>query len=64
MLATEHIVLEAETREVPQLQSRRRVHASVQCRSRLLRRNLQPSLSLKRNIRMRRNRISPKSAKT
>jgi hypothetical protein len=40
MLATEHIVLEAETREVPQLQSRRRVHASVGCRSRLRRRSL------------------------
>src|SRR5258708_32237344 len=44
MLATEHIVLEAETREVPQLQSRRRVHASVRCRSRLRRRSLDLSI--------------------
>src|SRR5258708_35443212 len=44
MQATEHIVLEAEIREVPQLQSRRRVHASVQCRSRLRRRSLHLSI--------------------
>src|SRR5216683_919371 len=44
MQATEHIVLEAETREVPQLQSRRRVHASLRCRSRLRRRSLHLSI--------------------
>src|SRR5258708_21579487 len=42
--ATEHIVLEAETREVPQLQSRRRVHASLRCRSQLRRRSLHLSI--------------------
>src|SRR5258708_11181796 len=42
--AIEHIVLEAETREVPRLQSRRREHASVQCRSRLRRRSLHLSI--------------------
>ena len=42
--ATEHIVLETETREVPQLQSRRRVHASLRCRSRLRRRSLDLSI--------------------
>ena len=44
MQATEHIVLEAETREVPQLQSQRRVHASLRCRSRLRRRSLHLSI--------------------
>ena len=44
MQASEHIVLEAETREVPELQSRRRVHASLQCRSRLRRRSLHLSI--------------------
>lgn len=44
MQAIEHIVLEAETREVPQLQARRRVHASLRCRSRLRRRSLQLSI--------------------
>src|SRR5882724_13145972 len=44
MQATEHIILEAETREVPQLQSRRRVHASLRCRSRLRRRSLHLSI--------------------
>src|SRR5258708_37791941 len=44
MLATEHIVLEAEIREVPQLQSRRRVHASVRCHSRLRRRSVDLSI--------------------
>ena len=44
MQAIEHIVLEAETPEVPQLRSRRRVHASLGCRSRLRRRSLHLSI--------------------
>jgi len=42
--AAEHIVLESDAREVPQLRSRRREHASVQCRSRLRRRSLNLSI--------------------
>ena len=44
MQAAEHIVLESDVREVPQLQSQRRVHASLQCRSRLRRRRLNLSI--------------------
>ena len=44
MQAPEHIVLESDVREVPQLQSRRRVHASLQCRSRWWRRSLNLSI--------------------
>jgi hypothetical protein len=40
----EHIVLESDEREIPELRSRRREHASVQCRSRLQRRNLDLSI--------------------
>ena len=44
MQAAEHIVLESDEREIPQLRSRRREHASVQCRSRLLRRSVRLSI--------------------
>lgn len=40
MQAAEHIVLESDEREIPQLRSRRREHASLQCRSRLQRRSV------------------------
>jgi hypothetical protein len=36
----EHIVLESETRELPKASTPRRVHATLQCRSRLWRRSL------------------------
>ncbi|HLY52823.1 MAG TPA: hypothetical protein VKQ31_07440 [Steroidobacteraceae bacterium] len=42
--AAEHIVLESDAREVPQLRSLRREHASLQCRSRLRRRSLHLSI--------------------
>jgi hypothetical protein len=42
--AAEHIVLESDAREVPQLRSLRREHASVQCGSRLRRRSLNLSI--------------------
>jgi hypothetical protein len=42
--AAEHIVLESDVREVPQLRSLRREHASLQCRSRLRRRSLNLSI--------------------
>jgi len=38
--AAEHIVLESDVREVPHFRSQRRVHATLQCRSRLQRRRL------------------------
>ena len=44
MHAAEHIVLESDEREVPQLRSQRRVHATLQCRSRLQRRRLNLSI--------------------
>lgn len=44
MQAAEHIVLESHAREVPQLRSLRREHASLQCRSRLRRRRLDLSI--------------------
>lgn len=44
MLVAEHIVLESDARDVPELRSRRRVHASVQCHSRLRRRSLDLSI--------------------
>jgi hypothetical protein len=40
----EHIVLESDVRELPRLQSPRRVHASLQCRSRLRRQRLTLSI--------------------
>jgi hypothetical protein len=42
--AAEHIVLESDEREIPQLRSRRREHASLQCRSRLQRRSVKLSI--------------------
>jgi hypothetical protein len=42
--AAEHIVLESDEREIPQLGSRRREHASLHCRSRLQRRSLNLSI--------------------
>jgi hypothetical protein len=42
--AAEHIVLESDEREVPQLRTQRRVHATVLCRSRLQRRSLNLSI--------------------
>lgn len=44
MQAAEHIVLESDVREVPHLCSRRRVHASLECRSRLQRLSLNLSI--------------------
>ena len=44
MQAAEHIILESDVREIPQLRSRRREHASLQCRSRLQRRSLNLSI--------------------
>ena len=44
MHAAEHIVLESDEREVPQLRAQRRVHASLQCRSRLQRRSVNLSI--------------------
>lgn len=44
MRAGEHIVLETEVREIPRLQSPRRMHGSVQCRSRLRRQSLTLSI--------------------
>lgn len=44
MHAAEHIVLESDEREVPRLRSQRRVHATLQCRSRLQRRRLNLSI--------------------
>jgi hypothetical protein len=43
-LQAEHIVLESDVREVPHVHSQRRVHATLQCRSRLLRRSLRLSI--------------------
>ena len=40
MQAAEHIVLESDVRDVPQFRAGRRVHAAVQCRSRVRRRRL------------------------
>lgn len=40
MQAAEHIVLESDEREIPQLRLRRREHAFLQCRSRLQRRSV------------------------
>jgi hypothetical protein len=42
--AAEHIVLESEVREIPQVHAQRRVHATLQCRSRLQRRRLNLSI--------------------
>lgn len=44
MQAAEHIVLESDEREVPRFHSQRRVHATLQCRSRLQRRRLNLSI--------------------
>ncbi|HEV2227495.1 MAG TPA: hypothetical protein VGR86_00940 [Steroidobacteraceae bacterium] len=44
MQAAEHIVLESDVREVPQLRSQRTVHATLQCRSRLQRCSLHLSI--------------------
>lgn len=44
MHAAEHIVLESEEREIPHIRSRRREHASLQCRSRLQGRRLTLSI--------------------
>lgn len=44
MQAAEHIVLESDEREIPQLRARRREHASLQCRSRLQRGSLDLSI--------------------
>lgn len=44
MRTAEHIVLESDVRELPRLQSPRRVHASMQCRSRLRRQRLTLSI--------------------
>src|ERR1700745_2456363 len=41
MPTTEHILLESDVREIPDLQSARKVHARVELRSRLRRRVLQ-----------------------
>jgi hypothetical protein len=42
--AAEHIVLESDVREIPHFHSQRRVHATLQCRSRLQRRRLNLSI--------------------
>jgi len=42
--AAEHIVLESDVREIPHFRSQRRVHATLQCRSRLQRRRLNLSI--------------------
>ena len=44
MQAAEHIILESDEREIPQLRSRRREHAALQCRSRLRRRSVRLSI--------------------
>ena len=44
MHAAEHIVLESDVREIPHFRSQRRVHATLQCRSRLQRRRLNLSI--------------------
>lgn len=44
MHAAEHIVLESDVREIPHFRSQRRVHATLQCRSRLQRRRLDLSI--------------------
>ena len=44
MHAAEHIVLESDVREIPHFRSQRRVHATLQCRSRLQRRRLSLSI--------------------
>ena len=44
MQAAEHIVLESDVREVPHVRSQRRIHATLQCRSRLHRRRLNLSI--------------------
>lgn len=44
MQAAEHIVLESDERDIPQLRLRRREHASLQCRSWLRRRSLNLSI--------------------
>jgi hypothetical protein len=44
MLATEHILLESDERDVPQLRSARKIHARLQVRSRLRRRAIELAL--------------------